>query len=150
VKVALVILGEPASKANSRKPATVGPKDNRRTIWIKSDKARSYEESALMQIPASVRVMLEGPVRFTATIFYATQRSDLDESLVLDVLQARYSKPDKDGHRELIRRGVYVNDRQVREKHIYHAIDKTNPRTEIVVEALSPQQTELTPQEETV
>jgi len=45
--------------------------------------------------------------------------------------------------RRLVRRGVYVNDRQVREKHVYHDIDKTNPRADIIVEPLDPQQSSL-------
>ena len=44
--IAFTILGEPASKANSRELATIGPKDARRTILRKSDKALSYEEDA--------------------------------------------------------------------------------------------------------
>jgi hypothetical protein len=35
--------------------------------------------------------------------------------------------------------GRFRNDRQVREKHVYHAIDRANPRAEIDVEALAEQ-----------
>jgi Holliday junction resolvase RusA-like endonuclease len=83
--------------------------------------------------------MFTGPVRVTLQIFYATERPDLDESVILDVLQAKYRK----GTKELERAGVYVNDRQVREKHVYHAIDRDNPRAAIVVESLVPQQPSL-------
>ena len=133
------ILGEPASKANSRQIVTIGG----RPSSIKSKKARGYEADALPQIPASARVRLEGPVRVTMTIFYASERPDLDESVVLDVLQDRWSKADSNGHRMLVQAGVYRNDRQVREKHVFHAIDRKNPRAEISVEALLPQQGEL-------
>jgi Holliday junction resolvase RusA-like endonuclease len=51
----------------------------------------------------------------TIHIYYASQRPDLDESLILDLLQGI----------------LYKNDRQVRERHVYHFIDKLNPRTEI-------------------
>lgn len=136
-RIAFTILGEPASKANSRKLVAFG---NRPAI-IKSDKARNYERNAELQIPASARVMLTVPVRVTLRIFYASQRPDLDESVVLDVLQARYKRNGE--HRDLIRRGVYVNDRQVREKHVFHGIDRVNPRTEIVVEPLEAVQQEL-------
>jgi hypothetical protein len=34
---------------------------------------------------------------------------------------------------------VYLNDRLVREKHVYHAIDKNNPRTEIEVDLITPE-----------
>jgi Holliday junction resolvase RusA-like endonuclease len=84
--------------------------------------------------------MLTGPIRMTLRIFYASERPDLDESIILDVLQAKYSKAEDGKPRELVRRGVYVNDRQVRERHVYHAIDKTNPRAEIEIEAMEAQQ----------
>lgn len=142
--VRLVILGEPASKANSRKLATVGAKDNRRSIFIKSDKARGYERDALRQIPAHCRVRLEGPLRVTLRIFYASERPDLDESVVLDVLQDRYRKNSR-GEREVQVPGVYRNDRQVREKHVFHGIDRANPRAEILIEPLQAQQQELVP-----
>jgi len=54
------------------------------------------------------------------TIWYATRRPDLDESVILDALEGY----------------AYVNDRQVKEKHIYHALDKENPRAHIKVESL--------------
>lgn len=136
--IRFTILGEPASKANSRKVAMVGPAEERRMLFIKSEKARQYEHDALRQIPPPARRELQGPVRVTLRIFYASERPDLDESVVLDVLQNRYKgKAEK---RVLIQRGVYANDRQVREKHVFHFIDRANPRAEIEVEALQAQQ----------
>lgn len=140
-KIKLVILGEPASKANSRQLVTFGRGANARPALIKSEKAREYERAALKQIPAEARLMLEGPVRITMRIYYATQRPDLDESVVLDVLQTKFAK----GSREIERRGVYINDRQVREKHVYHGIDRNNPRAEIEVEALEASLFDLPP-----
>jgi Holliday junction resolvase RusA-like endonuclease len=149
MRIAFTILGEPASKANSRKVAQFG---DRPAMLIKSDKARGYEADALKQIPPAARLQLKGPVRVTMRIFYASERPDLDETLILDILQDRYQreklgKTQRDlgvkPQRLLVQRGVYVNDRQVREKHVYHAIDKLNPRTEIVVEPMEPQQVEL-------
>ncbi len=134
--IRFTIYGEPASKANSRKPATVGKADNRRTIWIKSDKARDYESAAIPQIPDSAKLMLAGKIRMTLRIFYCSELPDLDESIVLDVLQAKFARDKKTGKRELIRRGVYINDRQVRERHVYHGIDKVRPRAEIEIEPL--------------
>jgi Holliday junction resolvase RusA-like endonuclease len=147
--IAFTILGEPASKANSRQLATIGPKHNRTTILRKGDKALDYERDALAQIPSAARCQLTCDVRVTLRIFYATRRPDLDESIVLDVLQDRWSKAKKgpDGSivkpKVLLQRGVYVNDRQVREKHVYHGIDKANPRTEIVVEPIEAVQQEI-------
>lgn len=134
----LVILGEPASKANQRQLVSFPDgKGGKRPALIKSSKARNYERDALRQIPPACRVQLQGPVKVTFRIFYASQRPDLDESVILDVLQDRYSG--KGEARELVQRGVYLNDRQVREKHVYHAIDRANPRTEIEVEQLEPE-----------
>lgn len=134
--IAFTILGEPASKANSRKVATVGPEDQRRTLFIKSEKARKYERDALRQIPPVHRVRLEGPVRVTLRIFYASERPDLDESIVLDVLQDRWRKSPTPEGRTLIQPGVYRNDRQVREKHVYHFIDRANPRVEVAIDTM--------------
>lgn len=139
--MAFVILGEPASKANSRKFALVGPKDNQRPQFIKSQKARDYERHARQQIPEHCLVMMTGPVKVNCTIFYASERPDLDESIVLDCLQPKYSK--LINGRELVRKGVILNDRQVREKHIWHRIDRVNPRAEIEVIALVPQALDL-------
>lgn len=133
MKVSLTIRGEPASKANSRKIVRFGE----RAAVIKSQKARDYERTALLQIPADARQRFEGPVRVTLRIWYASERPDLDESVILDVLQDRYEG--KGEARKLARSGVYRNDRQVREKHVFHGIDRHNPRAEIEVEPLAPQ-----------
>lgn len=135
--VRFTILGEAASKANSRKLVTLGG----RPAFIKSQKAREFEAAALLQIPAAAKVMLTGTVRATIRMFYATERPDLDESVVLDVLQAKTEGTGK--NKKVIRRGVYWNDRQVREKHIYWGLDRNNPRVEIIVEPIAWQQSSL-------
>ena len=142
--IRFTIIGEPASKANSRRLVSFGD----RTASVKSKKALGYERDAMRQIPPHARQRLEGPVRVTLRIFYATERPDLDESIVLDVLQDRWGKRkvpagEVDIPRELLQPGVYRNDRQVREKHVFHGIDRANPRTEIEVEALQAQQPSL-------
>lgn len=108
----LVVRGEPASKANQRRLVLRGNKP----MFIKSSKALSYAESFALQV-RPVADLLEGQLRVDMWIYYATQRPDLDESLILDLLQGK----------------VYLNDRQVRERHVYHYIDKENPRVEIAV-----------------
>lgn len=141
--IKLTIFGEPASKANSRKLVTM-PRRSKKTgtvvkmpAFIKSEKARDYEADALKQIPPTAKQMLTGKLAMTIRIYYASERPDLDESVILDLLQAKYKK--QDGQRVLIRKGVYLNDRQVRERHVYHDIDKTNPRAEIEIVPLEPQ-----------
>lgn len=112
--LAFTILGEPASKANSRKMVYVRGKP----MFIKSSKALSYAAAFKLQAKASKG--LEGDVAVHIKIWYASRRPDLDESLILDLLQ-----------------GVaYENDRQVKEKHIYWGLDKNNPRCEIRVESI--------------
>lgn len=123
-RLRLVIHGEPASKANSRKIVLI--KGQYRSI--KSDKARSYEQTAYQQALAQARRVgwsCVEKVRFRVSlkIFYRSELPDLDESLVLDVLQGI----------------VYANDRQVREKHVFHAIDAAHPRVEIIAEPLQGQ-----------
>lgn len=145
--IVLTIRGEPASKANSREIVTRRYRDEAgqvrsRPQSIKSDKARDYERAALLQIPAEARQRLTGPVRVTMRIYYASERPDLDESVILDAMQDRFAVREtrKGRVRELVQAGVFCNDRQVREKHIYHAIDRANPRAEIVVEPMTAQQ----------
>lgn len=141
--IRFTLLGEPASKANSREFGLVRvPGTEKQRVHIrKSAKALAYEESAAKQIPPAARQMLEGPLRVIIVIYYRNQLSDLDESIILDVMQAQHKTID--GKRICTRRGVYLNDRQVRERHVLHRIDKTNPRAEIVVQALEAQQAEI-------
>lgn len=70
---------------------------------------------------------LELPCVAHITIWYGSRRPDLDESLILDLLQVDPKKY-KDN------KGVILNDRQVREKHIYWRLDPANPRCEIKLE----------------
>jgi hypothetical protein len=137
--IRLTILGQAHSKANSRKPASVGRKGEKRTIWIKSDEARAFEESMLRQIPPACRVRIDVPACIRMVIYYRTELPDLDESLVLDCLQDRWSRPRKGIARQLLQAGVVTNDRLFREKHIYHGIDRVNPRVEIQVAPITRQ-----------
>ena len=110
----IIVKGEPASKANSRRLITVGGKPR----FIKSSKALSYAEAFSLQV-LKVEPLLIDELSVYMWIYYASQRPDLDESLILDLLQGK----------------IYINDRQVRERHVYHYIDKDNPRVEIYVKS---------------
>ena len=88
----------------------------------------------MLQIPAEAKQMLDGDIKATVKLYYSTRRPDLDESIVLDIMQAKFKGSGK--NRECVRRGVYLNDRQIKEKHIYHGIDKHNPRAEIEITVL--------------
>jgi len=107
-----VVLGEPASKANSRRLVSFGGKPR----FIKSSKALSYSEAFKMQVPV-LPELLDEDLFFSAKIYYASRRPDLDESLILDLLQER----------------IYINDRQVKCRFVLHGIDKDNPRAEIFI-----------------
>ena len=150
-RVSFTIFGEPASKSNSRKIALLGGRNitvsgekvrvGGRAAVIKSDKALAYVAAFQKQIPRAARAMLTGPVRVTMTIFYASNQPDLDEQLILDCMQPTYAKVG--GARVMTAPGVYVNDRQIVERHTFKRIDRANPRTEIEVEAVEPQEQEL-------
>ena len=108
----LIVHGEPASKANSRQIVMFG----KRPAIIKSKKARDYVKTFEKQA-ASLEALLEGDLAVHITIYYASRRPDLDESVILDCMEGV----------------IYVNDRQVKEKHIFHGLDKDHPRSEIFV-----------------
>jgi Holliday junction resolvase RusA-like endonuclease len=121
-KQTFLVYGEPASKANSRRIVLI--KGLYRSI--KSEKALNYTKSFQKQTQvqlAGKRDVWSEDVKVTITIWYASRRPDLDESVILDCLQ-----------------GVaYENDRQVKEKHIYWGgVDRDNPRCEITVEKIMP------------
>lgn len=110
------VYGEPASKANSRRFVKI----KGRPAFIKSKKAIDYVTAFALQCPR-VEPLPTEDVSVTMTIFYATRRPDLDESIILDAMQGM----------------IYKNDRQVKEKHIYWGLDRNEPRAEIKVELLS-------------
>jgi hypothetical protein len=114
--LSLIIYGEPASKSNSRRLVSI----RGRPAVIKSSKALAYAKMFKQQCVR--KKLLEGDVAVHMTIYYASRRPDLDESLILDLLQDV----------------AYANDRQVKEKHIYWGLDKTDPRCEIRVEQMKP------------
>jgi Holliday junction resolvase RusA-like endonuclease len=112
-----IITGETCSKANSRRLVT--HRKTGRPMFIKSSDALAYEKTVAKQVPV-LQPMLEGRLRVHMEIFYASERPDLDPSLILDCLAGR----------------VYRNDRQCRELHLVHGIDRRNPRAVILVEEI--------------
>jgi len=106
------IIGEPASKSNSRQLVTI----KGRPAFIKSKKAREYVKIFNSQCP-QLSELITDDVCVRIKIYYATRRPDLDESVILDCLQGK----------------IYANDRQVKQKLITHGLDRANPRSEICV-----------------
>jgi Holliday junction resolvase RusA-like endonuclease len=107
----LVILGEPASKANSRRIVNI----RGRMVPIKSQKALDYVTFLRSQAAAQMSAMIEGDLRVEMMIHYASRRPDLDESVILDALQGI----------------AYANDRQVKQRMTYWGLDKDMPRAVI-------------------
>jgi Holliday junction resolvase RusA-like endonuclease len=146
--IAFTILGAPVSHKNGYHVVTLGRgSEKERTAIVKSKEALAYERDALRQIPPAARLRLEGPVAIAVRLFYETERPDMDESLILDVLQDRWDRAHGphagEKKRNLVQAGVYRNDRQIVEKHVTKAVDARNPRAEITVQALSAKQQPL-------
>lgn len=114
IETKFTIIGEPASKANSRK--FVFNRKTNKPMFIKSDKARAYEKTFKQQCP-TLNPLIEHDVEVIIEIFYASRRPDLDESLILDLMQDR----------------IYKNDRQVKKKIIKWGLDKDNPHSVIQI-----------------
>jgi len=110
------IIGEPASKANSRRLVTIGGKPR----VIKSKKALDYSKQFEKQARPPAQP-ITGDVKMAVKIWYKTRRPDLDPSLIMDLLQ---------------KVGVIENDRQIKEIHAVHALDKENPRSEVRITKL--------------
>ena len=113
--LSIIIFGEPASKANSRRVVRIGNMSR----LIKSKKALTYSD-AFKQQCIQLDQLMTGDLRVTLHIYYASRRPDLDESLILDLMQGL----------------IYENDRQVKERHAYWGLDKENPRSEILIEQM--------------
>lgn len=131
--VEFVAYGEPASKANQRR--LVKNKKTGKTMFIKSQKALDYEHDFALQCP-QIEPPISEDVKVTITIYYASRRPDLDESVILDCMQSKKIKNPHTKKMDVVRNNVYLNDRQVRHKDIRWGLDKKNPRAEIKVELL--------------
>ena len=129
--VSFTIFGEMASKANSRRlvinPATA------KLISIKSAKSMTYWHSATLQLP-KIKPFTT-PLAVWIHCFYASERPDLDPSVLLDLMQTRYTGKGKE--RRVCLDAIYTNDRLVREMHFFHHIDPKNPRAEVRIETLT-------------
>ena len=129
--VRFTILGEPASGKNRRRIVT--DRMSLKPRSIKSAKALNYFHTAALQVP-NLAEPFDVPVKVTITIYYANERSDLDEAVLLDAMQSTSIGSGK--KKIIVRSAVYTNDRLVRWKDIRHAIDAENPRAEVCVERI--------------
>ena len=113
-----VILGNPQSKANSRRIVVIEGK--RRSI--KSSAAVAYANDFAKQCP-TLDPPFSGDIHIDIDIYYQSRRSDLDESIIMDALQGR----------------VITNDRIIRSKFVRGFVDKDNPRAIIKITILEPE-----------
>tara|TARA_Y100001951_G_scaffold43335_1_gene34342 strand:+ start:230 stop:679 length:450 start_codon:yes stop_codon:yes gene_type:complete len=111
----ITILGEPASKANSRRYVLIRGKPR----FIKSKKALGYTKKFKSQCPTRKELFRED-VFVAIKIYYASRRPDLDASLILDLLQDC----------------IYPNDRLVKGQYLEWGLDRDNPRSVIVTTTL--------------
>ncbi|CAB4122907.1 hypothetical protein UFOVP28_70 [uncultured Caudovirales phage] len=112
-------MGQCASKSNSRRIVFRKRESGkgRRPISIKSASAFEFSTAFEEQCPKFDAPLL-GDLKLSCNIYYSSNRPDLDESLVMDLLQ---------------KCGVVKNDRQFRCKDIRHGVDKKRPRVEITI-----------------
>lgn len=92
-------------------------------ILVKSAPALDYQESFISQtaqIPKG-KFQEKQPLSITLNIYYQSRRSDLSDELFCDMLQMAQ---------------IIYNDRQITEKHLYHHIDRNNPRVEATISSL--------------
>lgn len=127
VFVAFTVEGEAASKANSRRLV--------QGRSIKSAKALKFFHTAALQVP-NLSPPFDCEVAVTMFMFYADKRPDMDEAVLLDAMQSTFvfEGKGKDRKKRVIRSAIYDNDRLVRERHVFHAIDAERPRIEVEVQ----------------
>ena len=106
------IVGEPASKANSRRLVKIHGK----FAFIKSKKAIDYSKNFELQCP-TYDTLYEEDLAIALKIFYKSKRPDLDESLILDLIQGK----------------VYKNDRSIKIKYVEWGLDRQSPRILVVL-----------------
>lgn len=114
-EVRFTILGQPAGK----RELEVKYRDWHRKIgaFVGPNKvAKAYEKTVKAQAP-KLEPLLSGELAIEIRAFFKTELRDLEVERLYDSLQGI----------------VYENDRQLREKHLYHAVDRKNPRVEVVI-----------------
>lgn len=125
--IRLIVNGQLYSKSNSR----IFTYNNGRPMLFKNSKVAKYVESAKEQLIPQLRLHrpFEGSVILNADIYYKTKLSDLDISLMQDILQQEKDKQ----YGIILYKGAYLNDRQIIELHLRKFHDKENPRVEMEV-----------------
>lgn len=128
--VRFVIEGQAFSKANRRRHVTDRAG---RPMSIKSKDAIAFFHACALQCP-NLTPPFDVPVGMHLRMFYPDERSDLDESVVLDALQSTFIGSGK--NKRMVRSGCYLNDRLVRGRIVLHGIDAKRPRVEVSIVTL--------------
>lgn len=115
------IYGVLDSKSNSRKIVHWG----QRMGVIKSPGARAFVQAVNLQLKRRDQPLLHGRIQLVANCYYPDERRDLDVALLMDTLQRG---TDKNPGACLIE-----NDRQIRELHAVHYVDRLRPRVEFTL-----------------
>lgn len=113
------IIGQPPSKSNSYRIAKTAGK----SVLVKTDATRRYEQAFYMQVGPYRNMGIEGFFELYVRVYFSTMSHDLDNSLkvILDCLQ--YSKTIKNDNKCV---------KIVAEKFI----DKNNPRIEFMIKEI--------------
>ena len=111
------VQGQLMSKSNSRRLVMFG----RRLASIKSAKANAFTESFILQSKAWDHKgwPYQGDVILTARVFLPSRRQDLDDSLLCDCIQ---------------KAGILKNDRSIKGKQLFWALDRDKPRVSFWLE----------------
>ena len=120
------LYGTLQQKGNSRRIFRSGKTG--RPIMVKSAAANALVNDFLSQLAkfkhtvcADTVLPIMDAVSLTATIYYPNLRHDLEASLLCDILQ---------------KGGIIGNDRQIKEMHLYHALDRNKPRAEVSLKTI--------------
>lgn len=119
--ITFVVFGNLPRKSNSRQvfrnPRT------KKIMFVKSKKARDFTDEFLNQVAHLPKNTFpeKTPLKLTATIYYQSNRSDLSDELLCDLLE---------------KAEIIGNDRYIFEKVLYKGIDSENPRCEFKLEIL--------------
>jgi len=122
--IKFIVEGNLPRKSNSRQ--VFRNKGTGKMIFAKSDKALSYEQSfyaQTYQVPKNT-FPEKTPLILTATIHYQSNRSDLSDEILADLME---------------KTKIIPNDRYIFEKHIYKRIDPVLPRVEVTIDLLKEQ-----------
>jgi Holliday junction resolvase RusA-like endonuclease len=121
--ITFCILGQAVSAKNAK----IQSVKHGRAFSFKNPKLEAFEDAFILQVPPEARQAWSCRVAVSLTLYYASDRPDLDPTVIYDLLQS----PRQIGRHLRKGAGVIQNDRQIVETHAYKRIDAKNPRIEV-------------------